>query len=541
MKARDRARTTRRGRSALALTAAIAVVLSAAPGAAVAADRAVRLTADPSRAACTAFEPLDCSYLMARNGLQPAPNPEAPDAVEPTFINLANLPGDVTIDAVIHDDGTVSVAEGDVTFPAVDTVRPNPLVGDVTVNAQIVQSGAWTGTFDEATGAMSLTAPLSLQFKLSCVPTAGLCGGLTGNTGNLGTWAVATKKAAALTTGHAAALAPPAAYGPDWVPPVAEDGSPLDAATGALTLVDNTLELEHLEPSDCIDPTSAICTNPALGGVVVVELNNAIGAVWGGAATPENSRDTVPGAIDMSMAFVMEDALIKGTPSVVDFGSQPLGTSSAARGVDISAFGDTDVELLSLFTSGGDDADFWIANDGCRGTVATDAACTVQVRFNPSDSGNRATGLFAEVRDPQDAARIRTLQIAALSGVGGQLPQGPAGPAGNAGPQGPAGNAAPQGPIAQGSGDATAARPSIRRAKARLRLSSRGTATVARSGARTARAGSAGAARASGSASGPTRSRSQAAGRSPRASRPPCASPSASASAGRSAAGAPGC
>jgi hypothetical protein len=469
MKLRDRARPTRPGRPALALTASIAVVLCAAPAVAVAADRAVRLTADPSAAACTAFDPLDCSYFSARNGLQPAPDPEAPDAVEPTFINLAALPGDVTIDAVIHDDGTVSVAEGDVTFPGVDTVRPNALVGDVTVNAQIVQTGAWTGTFDEATGAMSLTAPMSLRFELTCVPANGLCGALTGD-GNLGTWRVASKKAAALTTGHAAAIAPPAAYGPDWVPSVAEDGSPLDAATVALRLVDNTLELEHLEPSDCIDPTSAICNNAGLGGVVVVELNNAIGAVWGGAATPENSRDTVPGAIDMSMAFVMEDALIKGTPSVVEYGSQPLGTSSAARGVDVSAFGDTHVEVLSLYTSGGDDADFWIANDGCQGTVATDAACTVKVRFNPSDSGNRATGLFAKVTDPQDAGKVRTLQIATLSGVGGQLPQGPAGPKGDA---------APPALIAQGSGQATPASPFIRRGKSRLRLSSRGTATVA--------------------------------------------------------------
>jgi hypothetical protein len=473
MKARDRARTTRWVRPALALPVAIAAVLSVAPGAAVAADRAVRLTADPSAEACTAFEPLDCSYLTARNGLQPAPDPAAPDAVEPTFINLADLPGDVTIDAVIHDDGTVTVADGDLTFPGVDTVRPNALVGDVTVNAQVVQTGAWTGTFDEATGAMSLTAPLSLRFNLTCVPANGLCGALTGD-GNLGTWAAPTKKAATLTTGHAARIAPPAAYGPDWVPTVAEDGSPLDAATGALTLVDNTLELGHLDPSDCIDPASAICNNAGLGGIVVVELNNAIGAVWGGAAGPENSSDTVPGAIDLRMAFVMQDALIKGTPSVVDFGSQPLGTSSAARGVDVTAFGDTDVELLSLYTAGGNDADFWIANDGCRGIVATDAACTVKVRFNPTDSGSRATGLYAKVKDPHGAGKVRTLQIAALSGDGGRLPQGPAGPKGDAGPQG---NAGPQG--AQPSASTPPLPPSIRRAKARLRLTSRGTAKVA--------------------------------------------------------------
>jgi hypothetical protein len=164
----------------------------------------------------------------------------------------------------------------------------------------------------------------------------------------------------------------------------------------------------------------------------------------------------------------MENALIKSTPSAVDFGSQALGTSSAARRVDISAFGNSDVKVLSLYTASGDDADFWIANDGCHGTVAPDPACTVQVRFNPSGSGNRATALYARVEDPQDASKIRTLQIAALSGTGGQLPQGPAGPKGDAGPQGAPGTAyTPPHP------------PSIRRGKYSLRLSSKSTATVA--------------------------------------------------------------
>ena len=92
MTARFRARTTRLGGCAPALTAAIAVVLCATPGLAAAADRDVRLTADPSADACTAFEPLDCSYFMARNGLQPPPDPTVPGAVAPTFINLAACP-----------------------------------------------------------------------------------------------------------------------------------------------------------------------------------------------------------------------------------------------------------------------------------------------------------------------------------------------------------------------------------------------------------------------------------------------------------------
>ena len=469
MKDRYRARATRWGRRAPALTAATAILAFAAPGVAAAADRAVRFTADPSEEACSAFDPLDCSYFTARNGLIVAPDPAAPGAVAPTFINLADLPGGVTIDAVIHDDGTITVAEGDVTFPGVDTVRSNDLVGPVTVNARIVQTGAWTGTLDDATGAMSLTAPLSLRFKLTCVPANGLCGALTGD-GNLGTWAVTPRNTAELSTGHAAAPIPPAAYGPDWVPPVAEDGTALDPDTGAVTLVDNKLELEHLDPADCVDPASAICNNAGLGGVVVGELNNAIGATWAN-GTPPTFTDTVPGAIDMRMAFVMDDALIDATPSAVDFGPQPLGTTSVARDVDLSSLTGADLTVLSVYTDGGDEADFWVANDGCRGTVSADEPCTLKVRFNPTDRGNRATALYADVTDPDDMDELVTVQIAALSGQGGEVPRGPAGAAGPTGDAGPKGDPGPA--------YAPPLPASIRRGKSRLRLSSRGTATVA--------------------------------------------------------------
>ena len=339
------------------------------------------------------------------------------------------------------------------------------------MNARIVQTAAWTGTLDQATGAMALTAALSLQFKLSCDHVANAtCGTLTGASGNLGTWAVAPKKPAELSTGHAAALAPPAAYGPDWVPPAVEDGAPLDAATGALTLVDNKLELERLDPTDCIDTTSPICNNPGLGGIVVVELNNAIGASWGGAARRELQGHRAGGDRHA-------DGVRHGERAHQEHAVGRRLRLPAARHLERSAqrrplvFGEADVELLSLYTAGGDDADFWVANDGCRGIVATAAACTVKVRFNPGARGNRATALYARVRDPQDVDTIRTLQIAALSGQGGQLPQGPAGPKGDGAAQAPA--------IAQGLASATPESPSIRRAKSRLRLSSKGTATVA--------------------------------------------------------------
>lgn len=255
------------------LAAAILTVLALAPERAEAAERTVWLALKAPEAECSVFDPFDCSYLLARNGNLPAPDPLDPDAIKPSYINFIVLGDAFTIEAVIADDGTVTVPDGGVNIPPLELAYENQLVGLIEADLQLEQTAPWTGTFSRATGELELTAPVTLSFKLKCDPAAPtLCGAVFPGTGNMGTWHVRPKSPLELTTGPLNAPPPPAGYGNEWVPASPQAGSPLNAETGLLTLVGTGLSLHTLEAADCVDPDSVACSNPAIGELVSPEL-----------------------------------------------------------------------------------------------------------------------------------------------------------------------------------------------------------------------------------------------------------------------------
>ncbi|OJU95500.1 MAG: hypothetical protein BGO23_06610 [Solirubrobacterales bacterium 67-14] len=420
------------------------MLLTAMAGTSNAADRVVRLTLQPSASECTAWDQMDCSYLELRNGNAAAPDPEVGPA--PTFLNMAILPGAVTVDAVISDDGDVTIPANSVRFPAFSTSTENGLVGTVTIRIQIGSGGNWTGTYDEETGAMDLDAPFGLTFRLNCDAVANTtCAGLFGPEGNMGTWQVLPKNVTTpLTTGSLTAPTPPVEYGPEWLGPDAENGTPFDE-NGLGTLINNNLEIKNVTPDDCIDPSSTACNNAFVAGLIAPSVNSAIGTVYD-STTPANDRDSVPGAIDMRLTFQMsEPPILTADPSAVEFdgmngdGSQPLGTSSAAKTVTLDALDAGDIPVNAIYTDGGQDDDFLITNaKGCSPTIESGGSCAVRVRFNPSATGARASTLYASIVNPV-TSESQVVQLATLSGTGGELPQGPTGPTGADGPQGPKG------------------------------------------------------------------------------------------------------
>lgn len=405
-------------------------------GTASAAGHIARLTVTPSTAACTAWDQMDCSYLEVRNGNAPAPDPLTDP--EPTFLNMANLPGPVVIDAFVEDDGTVTVNRGSVNFPSYPTSLENGLVGTVSIEIQISASADWTGTYDDTTGEMSLTAPLGLTFKLNCDPVANaLCGAIFGAEGNMGTWKVTPKGPVdPLTTGSLTGPTPPVSYGPAWLGPLAEQGTPFDSITGIGTLINNNLEIENLKADACIDTTSVACTNPGVGNLIAPSLNGALGTVYD-PATPANDRDSVPGAIDMSLTFEMtEPPIMTADPGSLTFdgmnanGSQPLGTSSAPVSTTVTALDAGDIEVRALYTDGGDDSDFAVTDaKSCRPEIESGGSCQVHLRFNPSATGDRSSTLFASIVNPV-SGETEQVQLATLEGTGGRLPKGDRGPAG---------------------------------------------------------------------------------------------------------------
>jgi virginiamycin B lyase len=129
----------------------------------------------------------------------------------------------------------------------------------------------------------------------------------------------------------------------------------------------------------------------------------------------------------------------------LSFGVQPLDTFGAPQSLTLTNSGHGDLHIGHAHVTNADPDDFLVSSDGCTGdTILVGASCTLHVRFGPSQTGARAATLTVPSDDPTSPLQI------ALSGTGGQLPQGPTGATGTngaPGPAGPAGSAGSAGPV----------------------------------------------------------------------------------------------
>src|SRR5439155_1162599 len=73
------------------------------------------------------------------------------------------------------------------------------------------------------------------------------------------------------------------------------------------------------------------------------------------------------------------------SPSSLSFGSQTVGTTSAAQAVALTNTGGTALSLSSLTANG----DFAQTNN-CGSTVAAGASCAINVTFTPAAAGSRS-------------------------------------------------------------------------------------------------------------------------------------------------------
>jgi virginiamycin B lyase len=127
--------------------------------------------------------------------------------------------------------------------------------------------------------------------------------------------------------------------------------------------------------------------------------------------------------------------------SHLTFGTQSLDTFGAPQGLTLTNTGHGELHIGRAQVTSGNADEFLVSYDSCsNNTLTVGAACNIDIRFGPSQTAPRAATLTVPSDDPTSPLQV------ALSGTGGQLPQGPAGAAGASGPQGPAGPAGPSGP-----------------------------------------------------------------------------------------------
>jgi hypothetical protein len=122
------------------------------------------------------------------------------------------------------------------------------------------------------------------------------------------------------------------------------------------------------------------------------------------------------------------------SPTIVNFGNQPVGTISAPRTVTLTA-DQTNTVVTSVAITG----DYLLSNDMCSGATlpAMNDTCTVMVRFAPATTGQRdGAVIFNGTEDPASAPFTKS---ALLTGIGtgpdeddGPDPAPPAAAGGNA-------------------------------------------------------------------------------------------------------------
>lgn len=143
---------------------------------------------------------------------------------------------------------------------------------------------------------------------------------------------------------------------------------------------------------------------------------------------------------------------LQASPSPLDFGNQPLGTTSPVRTATITLTGGDALGSFTPFVTGANPDDFTVTRDLCVPGLESASEvpllelpgdnCTVRIRFNPSALGPRSA-IFA-FWEPKCCPGEAIFEVP-LIGTGTSEPTGPVGPQGPQGSQGPQGLKGPPG------------------------------------------------------------------------------------------------
>jgi hypothetical protein len=80
---------------------------------------------------------------------------------------------------------------------------------------------------------------------------------------------------------------------------------------------------------------------------------------------------------------------VKVTPASLDFGTQPVGTTSPSQTATLSNAGNSAVIVRRIIASGID----FDQTSNCGATLAAGAQCTIQITFKPAITGPRTGNL----------------------------------------------------------------------------------------------------------------------------------------------------
>ena len=153
------------------------------------------------------------------------------------------------------------------------------------------------------------------------------------------------------------------------------------------------------------------CTSAAIaaGGFCTISVTFAPTEVWsrGGSIVIYDNAYGNPEQVVLLVGMANSGAAATIAPSSLSWGDQNLGTTSSAQTITLTNSGTASLNINSVLASG----DFAQTND-CPSALATNASCTINVTFAPSNTGARSGYLTLNDTDPS------FLQTVNLSGTG---------------------------------------------------------------------------------------------------------------------------
>jgi hypothetical protein len=108
-------------------------------------------------------------------------------------------------------------------------------------------------------------------------------------------------------------------------------------------------------------------------------------------------------------------------PTILSFGSQPIGVVSGAQFVIVTNTGTNYLNITDVTKSGGNAGDFSNPSTNCITSLAPGAQCQLSMTFTPTTPGNRATTVIITDNAPSSGST----QVILVSGIGTGTPATP--------------------------------------------------------------------------------------------------------------------
>ena len=102
----------------------------------------------------------------------------------------------------------------------------------------------------------------------------------------------------------------------------------------------------------------------------------------------------------------MSDLLPDLDPAALSFDTQQVATQSNAQAVRVTSRGDGALAFPDPELTGSDALDFTVAGNDCSTPVASLGSCSVEIRFNPTQTGTRVTALVLRSTGEQHVTMV---------------------------------------------------------------------------------------------------------------------------------------